>query len=352
VCSVTDTIASWEVGLVSSLGEMTGTFDLVGNAATKRMQADLDAAKVTNELNDKIRSLRMDSGYSERQERRATQQTFRELDDQVASNGSLGKSDEARQMEQISRASSGNTKAQAAAAAEYATQMKIARGDVIATGEDSAKAAGRAKEQAQSLLQIGRSQLSLVEQEARMRLDGADQYIGRFREGKGVAEETIRTLSEGLKSGKERFAAMSDEDQQSTLLAGEKARVDPLSLSDKERGLLRSVGTQQAQQAASFADVKEADSKGFNRVFGGEERQQIAAAQQQVQRVNLEVTNATQFKVDVQLRAQEVSQAISLDLKSIIAESNKQVVAMVQREVAASEQRIRAENAKTNIVRR
>jgi len=240
----------------------------------------------------------------------------------------------------------------AAAAAEYATQMKIARGDTIATAEDASKALGRAESQSQAFVQLGRSQLSLVEQEARMRLDGADKYIGRLKKGKSVAEDTIRTLSEGLKSGKERFAAMSDEDQQSTLLAGEKARVDPLSLSDKERGLLRSVGTQQAQQAASFADVKEADSKGFNRVFGGEERQQIAAAQQQVQRVNLEVTNATQFKVDVQLRAQEVSQAISLDLKSIIAESNKQVVAMVQREVAASEQRIRAENAKTNIVRR
>ena len=54
--SVTDTIASWEVGLVDSLGQLTGAFDLVGNSATKAAEGRLAEARAEAAMRDEKES--------------------------------------------------------------------------------------------------------------------------------------------------------------------------------------------------------------------------------------------------------------------------------------------------------
>lgn len=349
VGSVTDTIASWEVGLVSSVGELTGAFDLVGNAATKRAQADFEAAKRVNEMNDQIRTVKMDAGYDMRQKLGANRATFADLDTTVAT---VGKTGPAREFAELSARSASSFAEQSRSAKELATQLKIARGDMFGTADDIAKANGRVEEQSGRIIQLGREQISLVEQEARLRIGGVDTYIQKLGEGKRTAEDTIKTLRDGLITGAERFAQLGDDEQQFAIQASRKASFDPTSLDDKERSALRSIGTQDATRAARQADLAEAKSKGFDKFFGQSERTQINSAQQQAQQIDFKIQVATQFKVEIQAREQQIVAALAGQVRSVVDASNQRIIEQTQKLVSESEARIRATFATTNTVKR
>lgn len=385
--SVTDTIGSWEARIADWVGDMTGLFDLIGNseAASKADKALEERKKkeeenrIKNDASSEQQRMQREAGGKLEDRKRADISTLAGISSEVGKSSLLGlrerqanlqrelsgesqfgslfqgggsadrrqraESLERRRRLQMELSNVGSTisgieqtagvePGQELGARKLSLQkdLKKEMADIARLekeGADSStnyvSALQRADQLSQQLVQVEREQLELVrsQKDERMRanevaIDGANKRLEMLKREREAAQQT-------LKSGAERFASLSSADQAAAKRAMALANAGGSErLSDRQRSLLRSIGTSSAVEAAEKADAAEAKKKGFFQSFGKEEQSRIAAAGRAEQQLKVEIANTQAVNVKIDLDYKRMAAEVVNTVKPIIARAQSQ----------------------------
>lgn len=166
--------------------------------------------------------------------------------------------------------------------------------------------------------------LTLAKQIADEQIRGANESIKASQEQLEIKRKEAQAIEESLLSAKERFAQMSELDQKKAFAAQEKVNASGAeSLSDAERAILRRVGTEDANKAARRADVAEADSKGFNQLFGGAEQRKFAGNQLEQVKIQAEIADKREFIARIEQDTDAIAEKLASEVRKIYAEQNQ-----------------------------
>lgn len=393
VGSVTDTIATWEVSMVDWLGDMTGLFDIVkgseqaakADEALKKRKENEDIKKLQNESGSNQRAMdrRAEQSLADKQRENESglrgvmgetgadrlsglklqrQNLMRELAGQQAlsqlgaNDGTFaGQQRSANSAEQLRRLQDQlrNTDAQIAGvqsaggsttkeqlekerlglAKELEGVMSSIAGiekDAEANYAEYVQQLDRATALGQKMEENEKAVLAAIRMEKDERvkanqvaIDGANARLSAIQKERDAAQAT-------LKSGAERFAAMNEGDKMEAIQAMQMADAGNANrLTDKQRSLLRSIGTQRATQAAEQADMAEAQKGGFFRTFGREEQQKVSQAATEERKLKVEIGNL-----------QEVNVKIEADYERLAAATIPKIQALINQRMQAFEKRL------------
>lgn len=328
VGSVTDTIATWEVGLVSSLGELTGWFDLVGNAATKEAEAKANLFKIEQERLDAIKGAELDAarqiefGQAANNERfaRFSAMTGAGPDSSLQAETAIY-ADALLRFEQSQKAIAEMAAAGAEGTKEYADQIQ------------------RAEAYSAKIQQSSESVYQLEKAAAKEKIDGAQKSIDLANKELDSRMKMLEALQEQRMTAAERFAALDDLQKGEAISALRQAQTQgATSLSDAQRSLLRSVGGDEANRFAREADIAEARAAGFDTTFGVGFDKQTARLEREKAQFQAVIQEQNQIIINVQDRTDSVVRNIVQEYGKIIEASNKEVVRLASEELARKQQ--------------
>ena len=213
-------------------------------------------------------------------------------------------------------------------------QQKIADLSADETKNAEALAAQRQRsvELAGQLSGIEQEQLGLIRTRAEEEKRANEQGIAAMTQRLSLVKQEGQTAKDTLKSSAMRFAQMSMGDQFAVMEAKRKADAG-LELTDKDRSLLRSVGTSREVAAADKADMAEAEKLGFSKYFGQEERQVVAEAAKQEQQLKVEIANKEAIQVQIDLDYQRMAKDVISTIMPVIAKAQKDWQANLQAEM-------------------
>jgi hypothetical protein len=176
------------------------------------------------------------------------------------------------------------------------------------------------------VIQYRKDLLDATAEQGRLEADVAKSAIDNHKKEQDAIKDKMKEAKKGLEdleksqqSAVENFAKLDKVQQVTAIKALEKARgAGGASLSDKEKDLLRSVGTDEAKMLASEGDKAEANAVGFDRTFGSgfeAERQAMDSMQKQLE---------AEFKTtyDITVKTENDYEALSEQVK----EAAKQAV--------------------------
>lgn len=397
VGSVTDTIASWEVKIVDWVGDMTGFFDVVGGSkqAAKADKA-LEERKKNDELNqvknsnaskqqvmertaeqtiadrkradaagnrglnaesgaDRLFGMKLnrenlqrelsgqqtiaqlqsgDQSFGGRMKQQQTQETIRKLQEQLQNaNASISGTEAAG-----GQTAKSQLEAERLSLAKELKQVMESIGtlekDTAVNYEEYVHQLGRASDLGQRIKKNDEDMLGVIRQQKEERtranqeaVDGMQKRLDAIKREKEAAQAT-------LKSGAERFAQMSRGEQFSAVRAQRLVDSGNIErLTDRQRGLLRSVGTQKAVAAAEQADQIEARKRGFFQTFGREEQGKIAAATAEERKLNVQIENTQAINVKLEADYQKMAVMTANMVKPIIEKAQANFEAKVREEL-------------------
>lgn len=229
----------------------------------------------------------------------------------------------------------------AQSAMAYATQQQ---------SELSRMRAGNVEGQMQ---QFSEAQVSVQEQRTlqaindavRLRRESLEIAKQTNREERDAAEETIRKLDtqiekqrrlqkeseDRLLSARERFGQLDAGEQARLIRIKQKADASGFAaLTREERAALRSVGTEGAESLARQGDLASANAAGFDKYFGGTERQQIKDS------------IAEQAKLEAEVKVQrEVVVKLEADDQKIIDTVVEQVSLLLEQKETTTDEKMR-----------
>jgi hypothetical protein len=188
------------------------------------------------------------------------------------------------------------------------------------------------KEQASLRQGINRDSIAAAER----RISLLDTESDRIRSIAKQAEDQ-------LLSGAQRFARLSDADQRKTIRA-QKVAQSGGQLTDEQRGLLDSIGTFSARDAARRADLAEARAKGFDRFFGIEERRLVDASDRSLAQQDRRELGAARSRLGSTVQDARRDGRVGLDEVQAIREARSQLSELATsqrfgREARASDRR-------------
>lgn len=155
------------------------------------------------------------------------------------------------------------------------------------------------EEERQAMVQ---ERLQLERQSADEQIRAAEESVRSLEQQLQLREQEQQSIEESLMTAKERFAALSEAEQQEAINIAKMVQAGQAeSLTDEQRALGRRVGTTELTDAARQADVAEADRLGFDRFFGGDQRQARAESIQQQQDIKAEIQVQQDIKAEIQI---------------------------------------------------
>lgn len=267
VGSVTDTIATWEVGVADWIGDMTGMFDLVNSSGVEAAQKlkDLNVQKaiqdsLTSQLNliERGGQQKLDDNRT-----RATSQQ-RQLAVQGGQLTGVG----------AAQANLGDN------ARELAKELKVVsdyQKGILTDEELYVSALERANSLTSARVDLEKAALAAVHEEAAARkalndssITAAEQRISLIEKEKGI----FKSNEEKINDAAAKFARLSQREQVETIQAQQVAQSGG-TLSKKQRERLDSLGLGAEQNAVRQQDLADARKSGFFETFGSFERQQL-----------------------------------------------------------------------------
>lgn len=330
VGSVTDTIATWEVGLVSSLGELTGWFDLVGNAATKEAEAKANLFKIEQERLDAIKGAELDAARQIEFGQAANDEKYLRFASQTG-----GGTDSPLQAE---------ISIYAAALGDYQQSQKTLAELAAAGAEGTKEYADQVARAAEYSAKIERTQESVVQLEkaaAKEKIDGAQKSIDLANKELDSRMKMLETLQEQRMTAAERFAALDDLQKSEAISALRQAQTQgATSLSDAQRSLLRSVGGDEANRFAREADIAEARAAGFDTSFGVGFDQQTARLEKEKAQFQAVIQEQNQIVINVEDRTRQVVENVVKEYAKVIQDSNREIERRVKENAQKQVQQI------------
>jgi hypothetical protein len=330
VGSVTDTIASWEVSLVSSLGELTGWFDLVGNAATKEAEAKSQLLKIEQERIDAMKNAELGARRSIEFGQAANNEEYLRF----ASN--IGSGTDSPLQTELS--------IYADAVSKFAHSQKL-MAEMAAAGaegsEEYADQMARAEEYSAKIKQTGAAVVQLEKQAGKEKVDAAQKSIDMARQELDSRMKMLDALQEQRMTAAERFAALDDLQKGEAIGALRQAQTQgATSLSDQQRSILRSVGGDEANRFAREADIAEARQYGFDSSFGVGFDKQAARLEGEKARFQAVIQEQNQIIINVEDRNKQLVEAVVKEYAKVIQDSNREIERRVKEETQRRVQQI------------
>ena len=333
VGSVTDTIASWEVSMVSWMGEMTGWFDLVGNAAVKEAEAKRDLLKIEQERIDAIKGAELEAKRGSEFAQSANNEKYLRF----ASNVGVG-TDSPLQAEAAIYAD---------ALGRYEQSQKRIAEMAAAGAEGSANYADQVARAAEYAAKIESTQQNIVQlerQSSKEKVDAAQKSIDMARQELDSRMKMLDALNEQRMTAAERFAALDDLQKGEAVSALRQAQTQgATSLTDQQRSLLRSVGGDEATKFAREADIAEASKYGFDTSFGVGFDRQAARLEGEKAKFQAVIQEQNQIIINVEDRTQQVVESIVKEYAKVIQDSNREIAQRVQDQLNIEKQRLNQE---------
>jgi hypothetical protein len=232
---------------------------------------------------------------------------------------------------------------------ELMARLDMTRADSVQQYEQSLQ---RAQQVQQQMADVSEQELAVARQEADERKRINEQTMAAAERRIEMSRQEEKAARDALNTAAERFASMSKGDQRRAKEAMELVRAGrEEELTDKQRKLLRQVGTEDATAAAQRGDRRKAEEAGFFDTFGDSERERMAAAQTeqanlQVQVQNLETINVQietnyqqlaaqtaqyveqQLAIQRQMFQQELDERLEREEKARTAQANQQLAAL------------------------
>jgi len=137
------------------------------------------------------------------------------------------------------------------------------------------------------------------------------------------------------------FARMDEVQQQFAKDAIIQARdKGATSLTEQQRELLRSVGSEESVRFANEADMAEAKAKGFDKTFGLGTQGAVAKLEAERQQIQAQIQSAYDVSVKVQLDETKVVGAIVSEAQSLLDKKAAAIVDAVKEELRAETSKI------------
>ena len=347
VGSITDRIATFEVKTASSVERMVskigGSFDMLGGAGgmlISRFTGITDAVRELSKSTERLEGaeknrLELLVRLSRQQEQEAAdvRATIQRRSLDIEMSGVAGNFASLSQ-----RITSGDSsEAESAAIGSQLQLVRTTLRDLIGQeqtllADTEAQAAARTE-----ITRLAKMAMDLEQRKAESELshlDAADERQRRIAETQQRAQqEEIRGLQERLslqrqtiseetdrlRSAEERFGSMSPEEQQRLIQLSVRARqTNGRGLSQEQLDSLSGVGTRDIQELVSSERRRRAEAAGFSQFFGGGERQRIADATKESQRLNLEITD--QRKIEIEINTTEAREDLARQLNNKLSE--------------------------------
>jgi hypothetical protein len=138
------------------------------------------------------------------------------------------------------------------------------------------------------------------------------------------------------------FAKMDDVDQQFAKDALVQAQTKgAASLDDRQRGLLRTVGSEEAMRFANEADLAEAKSKGFDQTFGAGIQQRVGSLDMQRQQIEAQVKSTYDVAVEVQLDSEKIVRSIVSETQAAMNRKADEIQESVKQQLSAETTKIK-----------
>jgi hypothetical protein len=220
-----------------------------------------------------------------------------------------------------------DTGAQAEALARQREIMQGARGGILAqAGSDASRnEAGLAI--AQMEMNNIREEFELRKRIKEERVQAAQESLDLSKQELATVQQQLAVDQERLTSAKERFGQLNELEQQRLIAIKQRADAQGFSsLSREERGMLRSVGTDDATQIAAQGDIAAADAAGFDAVFGQTQRENIRRQGELKQRLETEIN----VKQDLVVKVETDNEAILDRVREEFAKNQNLLVPLIQ----------------------
>ena len=323
VGSVTDTIASWEVSMVSWMGEMTGWFDLVGNAATKEAEAKASLFKIEQERLDAIKGAELDAARQIEFGQAANNERFARFSAMagVGTDNSLQAesaiyADSIMKFEQSQKAIAEMAAAGAEGTQDYADQLK------------------RAEAYSAKIEQSTETIYQLEKAATKEKIDGAQKSIDLANKELDSRMKMLEALQEQRMTAAERFAALDDLQKGEAISALRQAQTQgATSLSDAQRSLLRSVGGDEANRFAREADIAEARAAGFDTSFGVGFDQQTARLEKEKAQFQAVIQEQNQIIINVEDRNKQIIENVVKEYGKVIQAENAKLEVAINKQL-------------------
>lgn len=171
----------------------------------------------------------------------------------------------------------------------------------------------------------------IARQESAERLRTADELIARARREQDIQKQIVDQQRGVLQSAAERFALMNPLEQRRAIMLKQRAERGE-EMSAQEYQTLAGVGTAKARDLGGKGLRGIAEERGFSKHFGEQERQDIAGATQERQRLSLEIKDQRQFQIDVTRNDAEFAKRIGKELAEHVKRRDKWIKEAVTEE--------------------
>ncbi len=205
----------------------------------------------------------------------------------------------------------------------------------------------------QKVADLTRDGLAVEKQVADVRSNSIQKSIEGIQEEIALRRETGAGAEENLKSSKERFGQLGEVEQQATIRA--KQRADEFgydSLSKKDRQRLRALGTEEETKGVKDADIRKAEAAGYDKFFGGSERQKIESSKEAEKRLQVELKDRRAVQVSINDNLNGVSAIVANQVSAYLDQRDAMLRARIQADLNARLGTINLQTMQRNQARR
>lgn len=321
VGSVTDSIASWEVSMVSWLGELTGWFDLVGNAALQEARSKADLFKIQTELNDALRAV--ETGAALRIERGLYESDLKSRQfrsDTLGTSSSKATDDMDILTDAVSRYQ------------EALSEVNQMRAEGLEDTQEYARILEQAQYYQQKIEESAKSAATTNSASAKEQIEAAKKIAEKAKTELDTRKQALKALQESQMTAAERFAALDDLEKQKAIDALKQARTKGgESLSEEQRALLRGVGGNESTRFARQADLAEAKRFGFDETFGVGFKKEQQALQARATALEVKIKQQANIVVNIEDRNKQLVEQVVSEYDKVIRGADRWVIEETQR---------------------
>lgn len=363
-----DTVAQYEVGIAGFLQSLTGgqeTIDFLNQ------YVNLDAIPIANIASSV-------AGYQRSLESLARTEAARaaNLVDpiQEALNNALDKLDRSAANSQTDRQLSNRSalRAQAVGLGDI-TQTQASRGNAADVARELAQqlqtvqqfteganvsqeqytaALSRSNDLAERLRTAQNATITAIRAEAAERRKANDEAVSALQKRLDLSQKEEETARASLKTARQRFAALDQEEQLLAVRAIQQARnVGAQSLTREQTDLLGRVGDTESNRFVDQSLALRANRAGFNQFFGRGERQAIAQNDRTQARLNFQIEARQNVNVKIEQDEQRQARFIADQIRQGMRASERRIQILVQQQLQQDRQAA-VENARNQVEQR
>lgn len=214
----------------------------------------------------------------------------------------------------------------------------------VGTEEEYADAIKEALYYEEQIIASREKQIQINREATNDRLQSEQKVRDLIKSQIDAQSARIAALDDQMRSAANSFAKMGDVEKDFAIKAIEQARTQGgASLDDRQKDLLRQVGTSEAVRFANEGDMAEAKKFGFDKAFGVDlekERQSIEASRTQLE---AKLQTSYEVSVDVQFDATKISDEIAQKTREMMEEKNATLLQQIDQKLRQSEEKVKTQ---------